>query len=117
MAICDITFPLNSALTTSKDEEVLKQNIRQLIFTMAGERIAEPQLGIGLQQYLWDGTPSSIELAQGPIRSQIAKYEKRIRTLQTRGKANRTQIELTIQGQYQNGPVEVKININPHIQG
>lgn len=117
MSIHDITFPINPAMTTSKDVEVLEQNVRQLLFTMSGERIGEPQLGIGLQQYLWEGTPSSIELAQGPIRSQIARYEKRIRTLQTRGKASRSQVELLVEGQYKNGPVEVKINVNPHIQG
>jgi phage baseplate assembly protein W len=49
--------------------EVVKQNFKMLMLTMPGERIMNPEFGVGLYQYLFEQIPS--EQLQDKIRGRI----------------------------------------------
>tara|TARA_R110002020_G_scaffold93344_2_gene225225 strand:- start:5774 stop:6139 length:366 start_codon:yes stop_codon:yes gene_type:complete len=55
--------------------QMIKQNFKMLILTNPGERVMEPQFGVGLSQYLFanysEGIPSIIEER---IRKQASMY-------------------------------------------
>jgi hypothetical protein len=54
---------------------LIRQNLKMLILTNPGERIMEPEFGVGLRTYLFqnfnEGTYAEIE---SKIRQQVAKY-------------------------------------------
>lgn len=56
-------------------EELIKQNLKMLILTAPGERVMEPDFGVGLRNFLFEHfnnqTFTSIDAA---IRSQVLKY-------------------------------------------
>jgi len=60
-------------LKTAKD--VLKQNFKMLILTDPGERVMDPEFGVGIRQFLFEnfghGTFQQIDTK---IRSQVAIY-------------------------------------------
>jgi len=56
-------------------KKLVKQNLKMLLLTAPGERIMEPDFGVGLKNYLFqnfhDGTISEID---AKIKQQIVKY-------------------------------------------
>lgn len=76
-------FPLkdngNGIMATIYDIELIKADLVQLLMTIPGERVMEPDFGVGLQKLLYD--QSNINLYE-EIRSQIINaidtWEKRI---------------------------------------
>jgi len=88
-----ITHDSGDGFTMLKSvESMIKQNFKMLILTIPGERIMEPEFGIGLKRFLFsmqsENPASSIEAT---IRSQVKTYlpvvsikDVRIRTDQDR---------------------------------
>jgi phage baseplate assembly protein W len=58
-----------------KIKDVLRQNLKMIILTDPGERVMEPEFGVGLRQFLFEnyghGTFQQIDTR---IRTQVAKY-------------------------------------------
>ena len=55
--------------------DAIKQNFRNLLLTVRGERIMDPDFGVGLHTYLFqNSTPEVYETIRGKIISQAAKY-------------------------------------------
>jgi len=55
--------------------EMIIQNLKMLILTIQGERIMDPEFGVGLRKYLFrNNTPSVHSEIKSQIRSQIGKY-------------------------------------------
>ena len=58
-----------------KAKDVLRQNFKMLILTNPGERVMDPEFGVGIKQFLFEnfghGTYQAIETK---IRSQAATY-------------------------------------------
>ena len=55
--------------------EAVEQNLKNLILTIPGERIMDPDFGVGLHTYLFQySTPEVYETIRGKIISQAAKY-------------------------------------------
>lgn len=55
--------------------EMITQNLKMLILTIQGERIMDPEFGVGLRKYLFrNNTPSVHSEIKSQIRSQIGKY-------------------------------------------
>ena len=56
-------------------EELAKQNLKMLILTIPGERVMDPEFGVGLRKYLFElndtNTYTNIELR---IREQVQRY-------------------------------------------
>jgi hypothetical protein len=56
-------------------KRALKQNFKTLILTNPGERVMEPNFGVGIKQYLFNNFSSdSRSLISSKIREQAAKY-------------------------------------------
>jgi phage baseplate assembly protein W len=58
-----------------KIRDVVKQNFKMLVLTNPGERVMEPDFGVGLKKYLFEnyghGTYQAIDTR---IRKQVARY-------------------------------------------
>jgi len=80
MSSFGVALPLNYDSTDGfrmlkRIKEVIKQNFKMLVLTNPGERVMEPEFGVGLKQYLFEnfgqGTFQAIDTK---IRKQTAKY-------------------------------------------
>lgn len=56
-------------------KQVVKQNLKNLILTSPGERIMDPDFGVGLRNYLFEtNNDSTASLLNSRIRQQLKKY-------------------------------------------
>lgn len=70
--------PLSQDLTLNKDEDSVKESIKNLILTDRGERLMQPNLGGNIQAMLFENiTPSVIKLIEENVRTTINLYEPR----------------------------------------
>jgi phage baseplate assembly protein W len=54
---------------------LVKQNMKMLILTNPGERVMEPEYGVGVRQFLFENFQSDVyERIDNKIREQVAKY-------------------------------------------
>jgi phage baseplate assembly protein W len=74
--------PIKKDLVVLKDEDAVKQAIKNLLFTGAYERRFRPALGSGLQKYLFElPNPITASLIRTSIIRTIQVYEKRAEVL------------------------------------
>lgn len=70
--------PLSSDLTVNKDEDSVKESIKNLILTDRGERLMQPSLGGNITAMLFENiTPAVLKLIEDNIRTTINLYEPR----------------------------------------
>ena len=61
--------------STKSIPEAVQQNLKNLILTVPGERMMDPEFGVGLYKYLFqNATPPTYDSVRMRIRSQTAKY-------------------------------------------
>lgn len=61
-------------------EELAKQNLKMLVLTAPGERIMDPNFGVGLKGYLFEmNTTSTYAQISSRIESQVSQYLDYIR--------------------------------------
>jgi len=60
---------------TKTVKEVAKQNFKMLVLTNPGERIMDPEFGVGILAYLFENnTPGVYSQIDARIREQVSKY-------------------------------------------
>jgi len=60
---------------TKSIQEVAKQNFKMLVLTNPGERIMDPDFGVGIQSYLFENNgPAVYTQIDARVREQAAKY-------------------------------------------
>tara|TARA_R110002012_G_scaffold191239_3_gene358982 strand:+ start:3916 stop:4284 length:369 start_codon:yes stop_codon:yes gene_type:complete len=67
---------------------LVKQNLKMLILTNPGERVMEPEYGVGIKQFLFENFESDVfERIDNKIREQVSQYMPaiQIRRLQFAG--------------------------------
>ena len=70
--------PVSNDLTVFKDEDAVKESIKNLILTNRGERLMQPNLGGDIQAMLFENiTPAVITLIEDRIRDTIEISEPR----------------------------------------
>lgn len=70
--------PLSSDLTLHKDEDSVKESIKNLILTDRGERLMQPELGGNITAMLFENlTPATLKLIEDNVRTTIRLYEPR----------------------------------------
>ena len=70
--------PVSADLTLLKDEDAVKESIRNLILTDRGERLMQPNLGGNITAMLFENiTPAVLVLIQSQVRTTIELYEPR----------------------------------------
>jgi phage baseplate assembly protein W len=70
--------PVSKDITILKDEEAVKQSIKNLLLTDPGERPMQPFLGGGIKGLLFENlTPGVLKLIKEKVTSTIKTYEPR----------------------------------------
>lgn len=75
----DLTVnPISGDLAVKRDEEAVKESIKNLILTDRGERLMQPYIGGNIRAMLFENnTPAVIKMIQERIRTTIETYEPR----------------------------------------
>ena len=68
----DHRFGLYSLVQSYKEE--VKQNFKNLLLTSPGERMMDPDFGVGLRRYLFEQRTHSVGQIRQKIQSQVTKY-------------------------------------------
>ena len=68
----DYRFGAYSLITSFKDE--VKQNFKNLLLTSPGERMMNPDFGVGLRHFLFEPRQNSVQKIRQRIEGQVRKY-------------------------------------------
>jgi phage baseplate assembly protein W len=70
--------PVSKDIALLKDEDAVKESLRNLILTDPGERLMQPRLGAGIRELLFENlTPGVLKRIERRIKSTIETYEPR----------------------------------------
>lgn len=70
--------PISEDLALKRDEEAVKESLKNLILTNKGERLMQPLLGGNIRAMLFENnTPATIKFLQEQIKATIEEYEPR----------------------------------------
>lgn len=96
----DLTIsPISKDLALVKDEDAVKQSIKNLVLTDPGERLMQPNIGGGIRGLLFENiTPATLNLIESRVKSTIEIYEPRA-----------ILIDVTASSQYDDNRVSVLI--------
>jgi phage baseplate assembly protein W len=96
----DMDFnPISLDLALRKDEEAVKESIKNLILTDKGERLMQPLLGGDIKALLFENnTPAIIKITQEKVKSTIIQYEPRAKLIDVVVKSypDENKVEITI---------------------
>jgi len=85
----DNIFGFYLPVTQYKDE--IQQNLKNLLLTAPGERMMNPDFGVGLRHFLFEPRRHSIVAIRQKIESQTRKYMPFIRNLKVQFNTNTDQ--------------------------
>ena len=69
---------LSNDLTLFKDEDSVKESLKNLILTDRGERLMQPEVGGDIRAMLFENmTPAGLKLIEDQVRTTIEIYEPR----------------------------------------
>jgi phage baseplate assembly protein W len=89
--------PISSDITLNKDDESVKEAIRNLILTDRGERLMQPNLGGNIRAMLFENlTPATVKLIEEQVRTTIELYEPRAELIDVTVSANLDSNEVAI---------------------
>lgn len=101
----NITFkphPVTGDLTVKKDEADIKQSVANLLSTMKGERLFNPQIGSNLERLLFEPLDAaSVTTLQKEITFTIETFEPRV-----------SMNEITVFIDYENNGYDVELLLN-----
>ncbi len=78
--VYSIKLPLEENMVSDNSynktlSELLRQNIKMILFTNPGERIMEPDFGVGFKKFLFEPiTPETSSKLESRIKSQFSTY-------------------------------------------
>ena len=85
----DEVFGQFSLIKTYQEE--IKQNFKNLLLTAPGERMMNPDFGVGLRNFLFDPRQATISNVRQRIQNQITKYMPFIRNLRINFDRNKSE--------------------------
>lgn len=92
--------PISKDLALIKDDEAVKQSIKNLVLTDPGERLMQPFIGGGIRALLFENiTPAVLNLIENQVKSTINTYEPRAEV-----------INVTASSKYDDNTVNVVVN-------
>jgi phage baseplate assembly protein W len=75
--------PVTNDVVTIRDEDAIKRSVKNIIFTILGEKPFEPRFGSVVNEALFDLTTAYDDiLVQDEIKSSLLKFEPRISNLE-----------------------------------
>jgi len=91
--------PLSNDVALFKDEDSVKESLKNLVLTDRGERLMQPNLGGNVRQMLFENmTPAGLKLIEEQIRTTIELHEPRAEV-----------IDVIVNGSLDNNTVKVTI--------
>ena len=91
--------PLSNDIALFKDEDSVKESLKNLVLTDRGERLMQPNLGGNVRQMLFENmTPAGLKLIEEQIRTTIELHEPRAEV-----------IDVIVNGSLDNNTVKVTI--------
>jgi phage baseplate assembly protein W len=106
--------PISSDITLNKDDEAVKESIRNLILTDRGERLMQPNLGGNIRAMLFENlTPATVRLMEEQVRSTVELYEPRAELIDVTVSANldSNQVAITIEFYVTNDEQPVSLSV------
>lgn len=96
----DLTLsPVSNDLALLKDEDAVKDSLRNLLLTDPGERLMQPFLGGGIRELLFENmTPGTLKLIEDRVETTIKSYEPRAEL-----------IDVTVSSTFDENQVSVRI--------
>jgi phage baseplate assembly protein W len=91
--------PISLDLAVKRDEEAVRESIKNLILTNKGERLFQPLLGGNVTSHLFENnTPATTKLIQEQIKATINQYEPRAQLIDVvvQSSIDDNRIEVTI---------------------
>ena len=83
------TNPLNSDLIAIKNETAIARSIRNIVFTLPGEKFFNEDFGSNVSRSLFENIDSiSANLIEDEIKVSINRFEPRVRLIDVETKAN-----------------------------
>ena len=81
--------PLNSDLIAIKNETAISRSIRNIVFTLPGEKFFNEDFGSNVSRSLFENIDSiSANLIEDEIKVSINRFEQRVRLIDVETKAN-----------------------------
>ena len=80
MSSLAVKLPINKSSTDGYEmiddfEALIKQNLKMLVLTAPGERIMEPEFGVGMRNYLFENfNQNTFMNINSKIREQVTKF-------------------------------------------
>ena len=69
------TDPVDGVALTKTYQQVSKQNLKMLILTIPGEKVMDPEFGVGLKTFLFKNAGPSLSTSlKTKINEQVSKY-------------------------------------------
>jgi|3_EtaG_2_1085321.scaffolds.fasta_scaffold185635_2 hypothetical protein len=118
--------PKDGILLNKTYASVGKQNLKMLILTVPGERVMDPEFGVGAATFLFDNdNPSYLKKINATIRTQVSKYLPYITIVDIRGSSDAAatgdpnsyslQIEYIIQSLNISDIVKINFDLMPNL--
>ncbi len=83
------TNPLNEDLIAMKNESAIARSVRNIVFTLPGEKFFDEDFGSDISQALFENIDDiSANIIQDQIRDSITNYEPRVRLIDVITKPN-----------------------------
>jgi phage baseplate assembly protein W len=106
--------PLSDDLAVFKDEDAVKESIKNLILTDRGERLMRPNIGGNIRAQLFETiTPATLKIIEDQVRTTINLYEPRCKLIDVVVSTPRDQNTVLIKVQFyisnQEMPVELDV--------
>ena len=96
------TNPLNSDLIAIKNETAIARSIRNIVFTLPGEKFFDPDFGSDISAALFENIdPTSAEFIRTQITASINNFEPRVNLIEVRVTPNFTNNEMNATIVYQ----------------
>lgn len=106
--------PLSSDLALFKNEDAVKESLKNLILTDRGERLMQPNLGGNIRAALFENmTPAGLKLIEEQIRTTIEIYEPRAEIIDVivNGNLNDNAVKVTVKFFVKNQEQPVELDV------
>lgn len=106
--------PLNGDVAVRRDEEAVKESIKNLILTDKGERLMQPTIGGNIRAMLFENnTPATLKMIEEQVRITVEEYEPRAELIDVEVKSNidDNKVEVTIVFYVSNVEQPISVNV------
>jgi phage baseplate assembly protein W len=106
--------PLSNDLAVKRDEEAIKESLKNLVLTDRGERLFQPNLGGDVRSTLFENnTPATLKIIQEQIKTTIQNYEPRVELIgvEAQSSLDSTRIEINISFYVKNNENPVSLTV------